>query len=75
METANRGTELVQPLSRLTHRRAPEYTNSDLEEVLREINYLATRTLPSQIKVHLPEELNHYKWLRGQNHYDSFLLS
>ena len=56
METANRGTELVQQLSRLTHRRAPEYTNSDLEEVLREINYLATRTLPSQIKVHLPEE-------------------
>jgi len=26
-------------------------------------------------KVHLPEELNHYKWLRGQDHYDSFLLS
>src|SRR5213078_554264 len=26
-------------------------------------------------KVHLPEELNHYKWLRGQNHYDTFLLS
>lgn len=26
-------------------------------------------------KVHLPEELNTYKWLRGQNHYDSFLLS
>ncbi len=26
-------------------------------------------------KVHLPEELNHYKWLRGQNHYDSFRLS
>ncbi len=26
-------------------------------------------------KVHLPYELNHYKWLRGQNHYDSFLLS
>lgn len=26
-------------------------------------------------KVHLPPELNHYKWLRGQNHYDSFLLS
>ncbi len=26
-------------------------------------------------KVHLPEELNGYKWLRGQNHYDSFLLS
>ena len=26
-------------------------------------------------KVHIPEELNHYKWLRGQNHYDSFLLS
>ena len=26
-------------------------------------------------KVHLPEELNHYRWLRGQNHYDSFLLS
>lgn len=26
-------------------------------------------------KVHLPFELNHYKWLRGQNHYDSFLLS
>ena len=26
-------------------------------------------------KVHLPEELNHYKWLRGQNHYDSYLLS
>jgi tetratricopeptide (TPR) repeat protein len=26
-------------------------------------------------KVHLPQELNKYKWLRGQNHYDSFLLS
>ncbi|MCH2142108.1 MAG: hypothetical protein MK077_03820 [Phycisphaerales bacterium] len=26
-------------------------------------------------KVHLPEELNHYKWLRGQNHQDSFHLS
>ena len=26
-------------------------------------------------KVHLPQALNHYRWLRGQNHYDSFLLS
>jgi len=26
-------------------------------------------------KVHLPQELNHYRWLRGQNHYDSFLMS
>lgn len=26
-------------------------------------------------KVHLPLALNHYRWLRGQNHYDSFLLS
>ncbi|MBW2540646.1 MAG: tetratricopeptide repeat protein [Deltaproteobacteria bacterium] len=26
-------------------------------------------------KVHLPEELNGYKFLRGQNHYDAFLLS
>ncbi len=26
-------------------------------------------------KVHLPEALNAYRWLRGQNHYDSFLLS
>ncbi len=26
-------------------------------------------------KVHLPPELNNYKWLRGQNHYDSYLLS
>ncbi len=26
-------------------------------------------------KVHLPEELNHYKWLRGQNHYDAYHLS
>ena len=26
-------------------------------------------------KVHLPEELNAYKWLRGQNHFDSFWLS
>jgi tetratricopeptide (TPR) repeat protein len=26
-------------------------------------------------KVHLPAELNAYKFLRGQNHYDSFLLS
>ena len=26
-------------------------------------------------KVHLPEELNNYKFLRGQNHYDSHLLS
>lgn len=26
-------------------------------------------------KVHLPKELNDYKWLRGQNHQDPFLLS
>ena len=26
-------------------------------------------------KVHLPEELNKYKFLRGQNHYDAYLLS
>lgn len=26
-------------------------------------------------KVHLPEALNGYKWLRGQNHYDSYHLS
>ncbi len=26
-------------------------------------------------KVHLPEELNDYKWLRGQNSFDSFHLS
>ena len=26
-------------------------------------------------KVHIPKELNHYRWLRGQNHYDSFLQS
>jgi len=26
-------------------------------------------------KVHLPPELNHYKWLRGQNHYDTYLQS
>ena len=26
-------------------------------------------------KVHLPEELNDYKFLRGQNHHDSFMLS
>jgi len=26
-------------------------------------------------KVHLPEELNDYKWLRGQNLYDDYLLS
>ncbi len=26
-------------------------------------------------KVHLPQALNRYRWLRGQNHYDSFLLS
>ncbi len=26
-------------------------------------------------KVHLPAALNDYRWLRGQNHYDSFLLS
>jgi hypothetical protein len=26
-------------------------------------------------KVHIPEAVNNYRWLRGQNHYDSFLLS
>ncbi|MEM9383485.1 MAG: multiheme c-type cytochrome [Pseudomonadota bacterium] len=26
-------------------------------------------------KVHLPEAVNDYKWLRGQNHYDTWLLS
>ncbi len=26
-------------------------------------------------KVHLPAEVNNYKWLRGQDHYDAWLLS
>ncbi|NNJ95970.1 MAG: tetratricopeptide repeat protein [Gammaproteobacteria bacterium] len=26
-------------------------------------------------KAHLPYQVNHYKWLRAQNHYDSFLQS
>ncbi len=26
-------------------------------------------------KVHLPKEVNNYKWLRGQDHYDAYLLS
>ncbi|MEQ3660184.1 MAG: multiheme c-type cytochrome [Glaciecola sp.] len=26
-------------------------------------------------KVHIPEKVNKYRWLRGQNHYDSFLQS
>ncbi len=26
-------------------------------------------------KVHLPPELNDYKWTRGQNHFDTFMLS
>ncbi len=26
-------------------------------------------------KTHIPAEVNHYRWLRGQNHYDSFLFS
>jgi tetratricopeptide (TPR) repeat protein len=26
-------------------------------------------------KVHIPKEVNHYRWLRGQDHYDSFLFS
>ncbi len=26
-------------------------------------------------KVHLPQAVNHYRWLRGQDHYDSFLSS
>jgi len=26
-------------------------------------------------KVHLPEQLNKYKWVRGQNHYDTYFLS
>jgi tetratricopeptide (TPR) repeat protein len=26
-------------------------------------------------KVHLPKAVNNYKWLRGQNHYDAYLLS
>ena len=26
-------------------------------------------------KVHIPQELNDYRWLRGQDHYDSFLFS
>lgn len=26
-------------------------------------------------KVHIPQEVNAYRWLRGQDHYDSFLLS
>ena len=26
-------------------------------------------------KTHIPESVNHYRWLRGQDHYDSFLQS
>ena len=62
---------LLKTLNRQLIRAKPElHKQSLLKPLHRSAEFCSTCH-----KVHLPEALNHYRWLRGQNHYDSFLMS
>jgi tetratricopeptide (TPR) repeat protein len=63
---------LLQYLNRQLIRAKPQFHK---ETFLKPV-HLTSEFCSSCHKVHIPEELNHYKeFLRGQNHYDSWLLS
>ncbi|MEW6071690.1 MAG: multiheme c-type cytochrome [Planctomycetota bacterium] len=65
------GNPLLQWLNRQLVKANPEFHKRTFLKPL----HRTTEFCGSCHKVHLPAELNHYRWLRGQNHYDSFLLS
>ena len=68
---ADSETGLLQAINRQLIRAKPELHKATLLRPLhKSAEFCATCH-----KVHLPEALNRYRWLRGQNHYDSFLLS
>ncbi len=61
----------LQAINRLLVKAKPEFHKKTFLKPL----HKSTEFCGTCHKVHLPEELNKYKWLRGQNHYDAFLLS
>lgn len=61
----------LQAINRLLVKAKPEFHKKTFLKPL----HKTTEFCGTCHKVHLPEELNKYKWLRGQNHYDTFLLS
>ncbi|MEM7081679.1 MAG: tetratricopeptide repeat protein [Pseudomonadota bacterium] len=61
----------LQAINRLLVKAKPEFHKKTFLKPL----HKTTEFCGTCHKVHLPEELNDYKWLRGQNHYDTFLLS
>ncbi len=62
---------LLQSINRQLIRAKPEFHK---ETLLRPLHHQAEFCSACH-KVHIPKSLNHYRWLRGQDHYDSFLLS
>jgi tetratricopeptide (TPR) repeat protein len=68
---AHSDNAVLQAVNRQLIKAKPEFHKRTLlKPVHRSAEFCATCH-----KVHLPYALNHYRWLRGQNHYDSFLLS
>jgi Cytochrome c554 and c-prime len=63
--------ELLQWVNRLLVRAKPEFHRQSFLKPLHE----SPEFCGTCHKVHLPPELNQYKWLRGQNHYDAYQLS
>jgi tetratricopeptide (TPR) repeat protein len=63
--------EFLQWVNRLLVRAKPEFHRQTFLKPLHE----TAEFCGTCHKVHLPPELNQYKWLRGQNHYDSYHLS
>lgn len=63
--------ELLQWVNRQLVKAKPEFHKATFLKPL----HRSTEFCGTCHKVHLPPELNDYKWLRGQNHYDAFWLS
>ena len=55
LETASRANDLVRRMVAMTKRPEPNYQNTDLQEVMIELNALVTKALPSQVMVTTPE--------------------
>ncbi|HHJ20975.1 MAG TPA: aspartate phosphatase, partial [Gammaproteobacteria bacterium] len=68
---ANSPSPLLQALHRQLIRAKPELHKKSLLKPL----HRSAEFCSSCHKVNLPYALNHYRWLRGQDHYDSFMQS
>lgn len=68
---ADSQSPLLQAVHRQLIRAKPELHKKSLLKPLHQ----STEFCGSCHKVNLPYALNHYRWLRGQNHYDSFMQS